>query len=221
MTNSERLYQLLLESSFVGAKGEASFTLQNLTTPIQDKSVFGNLIQEWLKVFMQQNQTPYRLVANTQAFPDFLMHATSDEEDLLEVKCFTKSPNFDVANFQAYARSLLENPYRLNAHYLLIEYTALDEGLVIENLWLKKVWEITGGSERAAVKIQWKQGNPVNIRPSVWYSTSTQYPSFTSRKEFVQALKAVIDTTPACSNIQRDWFKKVSQKYEEQTGCVL
>lgn len=42
---------------------------------------------------------------NTQEFPDFLVDETSEITGLLEIKAFYSSPNFDVANFEAYCDS--------------------------------------------------------------------------------------------------------------------
>jgi len=219
--NSRKLYKLLLEEQIVGSKGKATFKLHGLQVPIKDKSVFGNLIQEWLNYFMKEYGITARFPENSQEFPDVYLHPTSNTKDLLEVKCFTKSPNFDIANFQAYARSLLTDAYRLDANYLIFEYEMLNYDLIIQNVWLKKVWEISCGSERSPVKIQWKQGVPVNIRPATWYAKKTAFPIFTSRKDFVLALKTIIDISPQCENIRKDWIKKVAELYKQQTNKEL
>jgi len=219
--SAEKLLEQLRQSGVIGARGETYFELNGLKTLVLDTSIVGNVIQEWLKCFMDAHGITYRIKNNTQEFPDFLMDANSEQSGLLEVKCFKKSPNFDVANFQAYTRSLLESPYRLNADYLIIEYGELEQGISIKNIWLKKVWEICSASERSPLKIQWKQGVPFNIRPATWYSKKSTYPPFSSRYEFVQALKKVLDTSAISGGLQKGWFDKVSKKYKEQTGMDL
>ena len=119
---AQKVYDKLMQTGIISATGEITFEMQNIKTIIKDSSVVGNVMQDWLKSFLDFHQITYRLKANTQEFPDFLMHETRDDIDLLAVKCFKKSPNFDVANFQAYARSLLDNPFRLDASYLIFEY---------------------------------------------------------------------------------------------------
>jgi len=219
--NSIKLYERLKENGLIGERGQAFFNLQEINVPIKDKSVFGNLIQEWLFSFMQKHNFPARKPSNSQEFPDFFMDLHSNYRDLLEVKCFTKSPNFDIANFQAYARSLLDNAYRLDAHYLIFEYEVLGYDVIIKNIWLKKVWQISCASERSPVKIQWKQGIPNNIRPATWYAKNAVYSVFNERKDFVLALEQIINISPQCENIRKNWFKNVSSKYYEQTGNVL
>ncbi|KIM08286.1 MAG: hypothetical protein KU38_09885 [Sulfurovum sp. FS08-3] len=76
-------------------------------------------------------------------------------------------------------------------------------------------------SERSPLKIQWKQGIPVNIRPATWYAKNPKYKSFETREEFVNAIKKVFDTSSVSAGLQKDWYKKVSQKYKIQTGRDL
>lgn len=220
MSLSEKVYNALMQTGVINAKGETYFELNNIKTIIQDSSIVGNVIQEWLKTFLNSQNITYRLKKNTQEFPDFLLNCERDDIDLLEVKCFKESPNFDVANFLAYARSLRVNAYRLDSNYLIFEYIDVHGGIIIKNIWLKKVWEICSASDRAAVKIQWKQGQPVNIRPSTWYSKRSKFKPFTSRLIFVKALEQVINTNSP-PEIQKNWFKEVSKIYKEQTGQDL
>lgn len=223
-TNSpaQKLYECLLSQNIVGSCGKVFFEIQNLKYQINDNSIIGNVIQAWLQSFMQANNIYYRLVDNTQEFPDFYLDKASDVVNLLEVKCFTKSANFDVANFLAYCRSILEKPYRLNAHYLIFEYNTSDIGITINRIWLKKVWEICGASERSAVKIQWKQGQPYNIRPANWYGNGKiQYSPFNSRLEFVKALQTVLNTHQSADILRKDFTKKISELFKTQTNQDL
>lgn len=92
---------------------------------------------------------------------------------------------------------------------------------MIKRLWLKKVWEITGASERSAVKIQWKQNQAVNIRPATWYSKNSKYPPFATRKDYVLALKKVLDTSQVGGDWRKNWIKVVTEKYQEKSGNPL
>lgn len=219
--SAKKLYDELQKSGIVGATGETYFELHGLKTRIHDSSIVGNVIQEWLKLFMDSHKISFRVPQNSQAFPDFLMHPANDQADLLEVKCFKKSPNFDVANFLAYCRSLTENPYRLDADYLIFEYEENETGVRIKQIWLKKVWEICSTSERSPLKIQWKQNQPVNIRPATWYAKKSTYPVFASRLDFIQAIKKVLDTSSIGGGLQKGWLHTVSSLYETQTRKKL
>jgi hypothetical protein len=215
--SAKKLFTALQDKGIVGAQGTTAFTLGGITTAAKDISVIGNLIQDWLSEFMRQNSINYRQPEHSQEFPDFYL-SESKTTDLLEVKCFTKSPNFDIANFNAYCRSLLANAHRLDADYLIFKYKANSESIEIQEIWLKKVWEIASSSDRAALKIQWKQNQAFNIRPGTWYSSKTKYPVFKSRLAFVEAIDAVQKTLP---NQVAKWQAKVAKNYLEQTGRKL
>jgi hypothetical protein len=219
--SAEKLFEALKENRLIGARGQVFFEMNNIKTQVYDNSVIGNIIQEWLLSFMKEKGIYFRRPENSQEFPDYFMNEKSDLTDLLEVKCFKKSPNFDVANFSAYCRSIVSHPYRLDANYLIIEYIPDKEGVIIKNIWLKKVWEICSASERASLKIQWKQNQPFNIRPSTWYAQKPKYVSFKTRRDFVMAVKTVLDVSQFGGDWRKNWFKTVETKYFEQTGLDL
>lgn len=220
--SAKELFDKLHTAGIIGANGATYFELHGLKTQVCDSSVVGNIIQEWLKLFMTNSNIDFRIKKNTQEFPDFLMHSDRDDIDLLEVKCFKQSPNFDVANFSAYCRSLLTSPYRLDSDYLIIEYKENKDGtILIKRAWLKKVWEICTNSERSQIKAQFKQGHPYNIRPATFYSKTSKFKPFETRQSFVLALKSVIDVSPNLNHIQKDWYKKVTSLYKTQTGNEL
>jgi NgoBV restriction endonuclease len=219
--SAQQLYDKLIASNIVGATGQIYFEMNDIKTMVQDSSVVGNIIQEWLKSFMNRYGIYCSMPTNTQEFPDYFLNADSNQLGLLEVKCFKNSPNFDIANFIAYCRSLATSPYRLDADYLIFKYENTAQGIVIKDIWLKKVWQIASASERSAVKIQWKQNVAVNIRPATWYSSAIDYPTFATRTEFVQALKKVLDTNAAGGDWRKNWIKTVADTYKIQTGNNL
>jgi len=213
------LYQFLLSQNIINSVGQVSFEMQNTKCQINDNSVVGNVIQAWLQSFMDNNKIPYRLKENTQEFPDFFLNSNRNDIDLLEVKCFTKSANFDISNFMSYCTSIMQSPYRLNADYLIFKYKRVASGIMIENIWLKKVWEICGASERMAVKLQIKKGQIYNIRPATWHGKGkVKYPPFTSRLEFVQALQKVLNTHQSADMLRKNFIANVSNLFKNQTG---
>lgn len=219
--SAKKLFDELKKSGIAGATGETYFELHGLKTLVRDSSIVGNVIQEWLMTFMHKKQIAFRTQTNTQAYPDFYMHKTDDRSDLLEVKCFKESPNFDIANFMAYASSLCVEAYRLDSDYLIFEYAESGDGIVIKDVWLKKVWEICSRSERTAINLQIKEGNYYAIRPRNWTSTRSKFEIFKSRLDFVRAIEQTVNSYPIANKIQKNWFQNVSKTYKKQTGHDL
>ena len=113
-----------------------------------------------------------------------------DDNGLLEVKAFdsSASANFDLANFESYCESVANMPNRTNSDYLIFSYKLTGSVLSIENIWLKKIWEITCPSERWPLKTQTKRDVIYNIRPAAWYSKNARYKVFTSKENFINAV---------------------------------
>jgi len=189
----QQLYnKLTLEYNIIGEKGNIKFTLKDLTILVKSRDTVGNLVQEWLTAWLLHNNIEHKLKPNTQDFPDLNLDIVDSKKGLVEVKTFNydAGPNFDVANFMAYRRSIVEFPYRLDSDYLIFGYRMVDGGLEIVDVWLKKIWEITGPSGNWDLRCQVKQGDLVNIRPIKWYNnTSTTYKPFNSALDFLKAFQ--------------------------------
>ena len=132
----------------------------------------------------------------------------------------TASPNFDLANFDAFTRSLLTEPERLDTDHLVFEYFLQAGGVVtINNIWVKKIWEMAGPSDTNILNLQVKQGVPVNIRPKNWRSNSPRITFFGQRLDFVIALDQALQHFYPNRHI--NWLATVQQNYLIRTGQVL
>jgi type II restriction enzyme len=221
--NANQIYSLLQQEQITSGIGNITFNFKNIAISIRGKNAIGDLFQEWLEAWMTRSNISYRKPSNTQEFPDFLLHRRSNEIDLLEIKLFDydRSPNFDVANFDSYQRSLLTNAYRLDADYLIFGYRLNNTGFSIADFWLKKVWEITGDGNTNVLKCQVKQGVIHNIRPVKWYSSRRVQSPFTSRFHFCLGLEQRLlnynRTQHSCVN----WLREVRANYRQHTGSPL
>jgi type II restriction enzyme len=211
---AQELYDELQRRHIIGSTGRISIELLDVRCDVNDKSAVGNLLQEWLGAWMTSQGIYHRTNPNTQEFPDFYL-STSDNLDILEVKTFdfSKAPNFDIANFDAYVRSVMTNSYRLDADYLIFGYTLTNSGLRIENIWLKKVWEITCTSGKYALKTQNKQDKIVNIRPYNFKTMSGGFQPFSSRLDFVNAIRQTLSSYPMRTVAADEWFRAVETNY--------
>jgi type II restriction enzyme len=221
--SANKIYNKLLSQKIKQAKGDITFSFLNVTTKINEKSAIGDLFQEWLSVWFQKNNIDYRRKSNTQEFPDFYLDQKSDSVNLLEIKTFdsNRSANFDIANFQAYCDSLKTSAYRLDADYLIFAYDLSNSQFTIKNIWLKKVWEIAGKSNKYPVKVQEKRNEIVNIRPISWYSSKAKYVPFQSRRDFVDALHQTLMVYSNTKNNSSNWLKEVETNYHFYTNNHL
>jgi hypothetical protein len=218
-----RIHKELVEDFDIKNKiGSINFTLGDISVKYDGKDAVGHLLQEWIAEWMKSKNYYFRTKTNTQAFPDFLL-SESETKDFLEVKTFhaNASPAFDIANFDSYCTSLLSVPERIEADYLILSYTMESSELKINNIWLKKVWEISSPSGPNPIKVQTKRGQIYNLRPCTWYSNRLSYQPFNDKIDFLIALSDTLPNYHQCIAYRNDWFEKVYAKYEENTGEEL
>lgn len=163
---------------------------------------------------MLKNKIIFTKPENTQEPPDFFL----ENGEHLEVKVFNSdaTPRFDIANFDTYTRLLLQHPERLDAHHLIFGYSSENGLFRITDFWVKKIWEMTGSSEKNILTLQVKQQIPVNIRPKDWRTNSAV---FTSRRNFVTALDLALKKF--YPERYRNWFTQVEQAYQDKIGNSL
>lgn len=220
---AKQLYELLRKAGIENQIGDTTFNFLGVATKIKAKSSVGYVFQDWLQSWLVAQNIECSAPLNSQEFPDFYLDPSSHTTNLLEVKTFDAdaSPNFDVANFDAYTRSIRTNAYRLDADYLIFSYKMEDGDFQICDFWLKKIWEITCPSDEYPVRTQIKQGVIVNIRPANWYSERTTFKPFKSRREFVEALHKTLLKYPARKDSSKNWLNEVEASYLQHTGKNL
>ena len=217
------LYESLINNKIKETEGRITFELINLTLPVNEKNPIGSLIGEWVGKWMRHSDIFFRQNENTQIPPDYYL-GKSDRTDLLEVKCFDyeNSPNFDVAQFDAFTRDLIDHPYRLDADYLIFGYELKDGILKIKDLWLKKLWEITRVSEKWPINVNDKQGIIHNIRPYNFKSMSTGFQPFKTRSEVATAISETIKKYKNRRTTNPDsWLLELKRSYSSVCGRAL
>lgn len=180
----------ILKESIINKSGKIQFTLHNTTVIVESTDTVGNTLQSWMKQWFINSRIYYDEPNNTQEFPDFYLSKKNRDESMLEIKAFifNNSPAFDIANYESYMNSISNNPFRLNANYLIIGYEMDSNGnIFIRKLWLKKIWEISGKSQRYPIKTQVKRDVIYNIRPNSEFKRDLPSP-FKNKYEFLKAL---------------------------------
>lgn len=186
---SIKIYEALLKN-LDSLQGGTVFKIGDVSIKVEGKDGLGGLIEEWFGVWAEKQgfiiKNPKK-EGGSQEFPDYYV---GDDNALLEVKAFdsSASANFDLANFESYCESVANTPERVESDYLIFSYKLSGSKLSIENIWLKKIWEITCPSERWPIKTQTKRDVIYNIRPASWYSTRPRFKVFSTKKEFIDAV---------------------------------
>jgi hypothetical protein len=213
--SAKSLYNDLLKSGVIDKVGSITFSLNGIIVKINTTDTVGITLQAWLKEYFIKNNIYFREPSNTQEFPDFYL-GENDFQNMLEVKAFhySKTPAFDIANFESYCDSVKTKPYRLDADYLIFGYEMSNNGDVsIKNIWMHKIWEIAGTSERFALKTQVKRDMIYNIRPNTNFKLGNKGP-YSNKEEFLTAIYATLLSYKG-EQYALDWLKELQQYYLE------
>lgn len=218
MSDIAKVEQLIIQQNIIGQTGELIFSYAGFQTTVFTKDAIGNAIQDWFGQWLSQQGMVWETGIHSQSWPDFILSDGSH----LEVKTFDSEAdaNFDVANFDAFVRSLWNGDvHRLDTMHLVFSYITNPEtgAISINNYWLKNIWNLTGPSRTNILSMQKKQGTAVNIRPKNWRSPKVQM--FTSRQEFVYALSQAVMRFR--EGEYTDWYSVVENHYIEQFNQPL
>ena len=214
--NAKQIFQLLLDEEIKSKRGNLTFSLAGIEFPVESRDIVGGVLQEWFEKFLLSKQIFVAKPSNTQDWPDFIL----SNGDHLEIKAFNHdaSPGFDIANFDAYTRSLIHHPERLDTEHIIFSYVSNAAGISVIDFWLKKAWQMTGPSAKNFLNLQVKQDVPVNIRPKDWRGAGEL---FTNRKDFVIALGEAMNHFHPERYQNPDWAEMVSSAYLRTTGQQL
>ena len=223
---AQQVYETLInEDKIFDIKGQIKFYLGDVDIIVKQKDVVGNIIQEWLQGWFEKRNVEFLPTENTQMPPDFYLNINDKTKDLLEVKSFNRSasPGFDIGDFRMYEEEIIEKPYMLHVDYLIFGYDMSDTGdVVIKDLWIKKVWEITRCMSKWALNLQIKQNVVHKIRPGVWYSKQKgNIPMFSCLEDFISAVEETVYQNPKTHHEASNWKNKFLQSYEKHYGIKL
>ena len=217
-----QLHQNLCNLHLEDKVGIISFNMAGVSVKINTTDTVGITLQAWLKQYLIDNNYYFSEPANTQEFPDFFLDNVQPYEHMLEVKAFNydAAPAFDIANFESYCSSVKEKPFRLDADYLIFGYTMNRNGnIYVKKIWLHKIWQIAGDSQRYPLKTQIKRDMIYNIRPNSNFKVGTPGP-FSNKKDF---LKAIYDTLASykSKDFADNWKNTFLNNFQKYYGYTL
>lgn len=211
---AEELYNKLLDLHLENEKGNIYFDMAGINAKIKTTDTVGMTLQSWLKQYLIKNNYFFKQPKNTQEFPDFFLDDQNSYSHMLEIKSFNyeKTPGFDIANYDSYCSKIEKEPYCLYADYLIFGYVMKEGDIYVKRLWLKKIWQIAGTSERYALKTQVKRDKIYNIRPNSSFKKDEEGPF----KNEIEFLRAVYDTIKKDKNKETadDWKKTLCENYK-------
>lgn len=222
LLTAQQLFSKLIDLHLQCKNGSIYFNLAGVSVKINTTDTVGITLQAWLKQYMTDNNIYFSEPANTQEFPDFFLDKNDSYKHMLEVKAFNynATPAFDIANFESYCSSVKEKPYRLDADYLIFGYTMNDSGdITVKKVWLHKIWQIAGTSQRFALKTQVKRDMIYNIRPNNDFKAGKKGP-FRSKDEFLFAIYKTLVSYKGKA-FADDWKQTLSINYQKYYGYKL
>ena len=117
---AEEIYKKLMDDfGFKDSTGKITFTLKGISIVVNQNNVVGNILEEWLDKWMCKNKIPH-IHNEGQSSPDFWLNPNDLDNDWLEIKSFTGSPNFDIAAYNSFINLILQKPNKLQSSYILI-----------------------------------------------------------------------------------------------------
>lgn len=121
-----------------------------------------------------------------------------------------------------YEEEIIDKPYMLDVDYLIFGYDMDENGhVVIKDIWLKKVWEITRRMKDWPINLQVKSNVVHKIRPGVWYSEKNSFPMFEKLEDFISAVEHTVWQNPKTREESAMWKLKFLKSYENYYGIKL
>lgn len=223
---AEELYRKLVDDDkILEVKGQIRFYLGDVDIIVKQRDVVGNIMQEWLEGWLRKKGIEYKPNPNSQMPPDFYLNPEDTTADLLEVKAFnnSKSPAFDIADFNSFQAEIKEKPYMLYCKYLVFGYDMSDDGYVtIKRLWLENLWGMCRSMEKWPLNLQIKDNVVHKIRPAVWFSSKAcKFKPFDCLEDFISAMQETVYQNPKTHNQAGTWLADLLQSYQKFYGKRL
>ena len=223
---AQQVYDKLInEDHILSLVGQIRFHLGDVSIIVKKKDVVGNIIQEWLEGWLRERDIDFDPNPNTQMPPDVYLNPDDHSENLLEIKAFNResSPAFDIADFKAFVNELIEKPYHLDTDFIIFGYQ-MDENtgdVVIRDLWIKKIWEITKTMDNWPITVQFKNNSLQKMRPGNWFTTRGSGRVFASKEHYLAAFEETIYQNPETRALSAQWKNRFKHSYRNHYGVDI
>lgn len=214
--------KLINEDKIKTIKGQIRFHLGDVSIIVKKKDVVGNILQEWVEGWLDARNIAHIPNPNSQMPPDVYLDPDDLTHNLLEIKAFNReaSPAFDIADFKAFINELIEKPYHLETDFLIFGYVMDEESgdVIIKDLWLKKIWEITRPMDNWPITCQYKNGVLQKMRPGTWYGRSGRFKFYECMEDYLAAFEQTIYQYGETRSLGDQWRNKFCRSYKNHYG---
>ena len=90
--------------------------------------------------------------------------------------------------------------------------------IIISDLWIKKIWEITKPMDNWPITVQYKNGILQKMRPGNWYTTRGKYRVFDSKTDYLAAFEETIYQNPETRTQGAQWKNRFKRSYQNHYG---
>lgn len=217
--------KLLHEDRIKTINGQIRFSLGDVSIVVKKKDVVGNILQEWVEGWLRARGYDYEPNPNTQMPPDIFLSPGNYRENLLEIKAFNRevSPAFDIADFKAFVPELIARPYHIYTDFLIFGYTMnMNTGdVVVRDLWLKKIWEITKTMSNWPITVQYKNGILQKMRPGNWFTKKGSTQMFECVEDYLAAFEETVYQNPETRSQAAQWRNSFRRSYRNHFGTDI
>ena len=226
IATAREVYELLVNKYKIKSlNGIIKFHMGNVSIAVKRRDVIGGILQEWLEKWLTLSCVDFLPNPQIQMPPDIFLNRRDLTTGWLEVKAFNynDSPRFSIAEFRTFANELIERPYHLEADYLIFGYVMNEEtGRVkIQDIWLKKIWEITKAMSTWPLTVQFKNQVLHELRPCKWFSERQNGRVFDCVEDFLSAFEETVYQNPDTRFLSSQWKNNFRRAYKKHYGSDI
>ncbi|MBR0080159.1 MAG: NgoBV family restriction endonuclease [Synergistaceae bacterium] len=223
---AQEIYQTLVNRYRIKSlDGIIKFHMGDVSIAVKRRDVIGGILQEWLEKWLRLNKIDFLSNPQLTMPPDIYLNRRDLTTGWLEVKAFNRNdtPRFSIAEFRTFANELIEHPYHLEADYLIFGYSMNEEtGKVkIQDIWLKKIWEITKAMATWPLTVQFKNQVLHELRPCKWFSKRQTGRVFDCVEDFLSAFEETVYQNPDTRFLSAQWKNNFKNAYKKYYGTDI
>lgn len=227
LTAKQIYNKLIYETNIVRDFGAIEVSLKDIEITEWDDQAVREIMRVWLRHWMDKNNIAY--IANEDhAIPiDYYLCGADNPQNSICVKVFQvyEKVNYAIADFRTFAEELLCTPSILNTDYLVFEY-GIDRKvngkgeLIIKDLLMKKIWQMTRPMDGNPLSLQKVNGKIRQIKSCDWNKDNAPK-TFKTLEHFLSAVEETLCRNPQTQNLATTWRKDFIAAYEKEYNKTI